>query len=129
MKKIAIPLTSQNQIDDHFGHCDNFGIYTISDENEIVEVKTIQSPQGCGCKSNIAGVLATEGVTIMLAGGIGGGAINVLNNSGIEVVRGCSGNPTEIVKQYVDGKISDSGSSCQQHENHSSEEGGHVCNH
>ena len=34
----------------------------------------------------------------MLAGGIGGGAINVLNNSGIEVIRGCSGDATEVVK-------------------------------
>ncbi|MEI7596187.1 MAG: NifB/NifX family molybdenum-iron cluster-binding protein [Bacteroidota bacterium] len=127
--KIAVPVSSIDKIDDHFGHCEFYAIYTISENNEIADVQTMQSPQGCGCKSNIASVLADEGVTVMLAGGIGGGAINVLNNSGIEVVRGCSGNPTEIVKLYVSGQISDSGSSCQQHENHSSEEGGHVCNH
>jgi predicted Fe-Mo cluster-binding NifX family protein len=62
----------------------------------------------------------------MLAGGIGGGAINVLNNSGIEVIRGCSGNATEVVKLYLSGSVEDSGNSCQQHENHHQD--GHVCN-
>ena len=129
--KIAIPVTSNNQIDDHFGHCEYYGIYTISEKNEIVDVKTIKSAEGCGCKSNIASVLASQGVTVMLAGGIGGGAINVLNNSGITVVRGCSGNPEEVVKQYISGSITDSGESCKQHEEHHGEghENGHVCNH
>ena len=65
----------------------------------------------------------------MLAGGIGGGAINVLNNSGIKVIRGCSGNVADIVKQYIEGKISDSGESCLQHEQHHDKGHDHVCNH
>jgi predicted Fe-Mo cluster-binding NifX family protein len=118
MKKIAIPITKSNQVDDHFGHCEFYGVYTISDKNEIVDVLTIKSEQGCGCKSNIAEVLSDKGVTTMLAGGIGGGAINVLNYWGIKVIRGCSGNAVEIVKQFVEGKISDSGESCINHESH-----------
>jgi predicted Fe-Mo cluster-binding NifX family protein len=124
--KIAVPVTSSNQIDDHFGHCEFYGVYTISEKNEIVDVQTIKSVQGCGCKSNIAGVLTSQGVTIMLAGGIGEGAINVLGSCGIKVIRGCSGNASDIVKLYLDGKINDSGESCAQHEQHKGE-GGHVC--
>ena len=63
----------------------------------------------------------------MLAGGIGGGAINVLNNSGIEVIRGCSGDATEVVKQYLSGLVKDSGSNCHQQEGH--HEHGHSCSH
>ena len=126
--KIAVPVSSIDKIDDHFGHCEFYAIFTISANNEIADVQTMQSPQGCGCKSNIASVLASEGVTVMLAGGIGGGAINVLNNSGIEVVRGCVGNPTEVVKLFLGGQITDSGSSCQQHESHQGD-AGHACNH
>jgi predicted Fe-Mo cluster-binding NifX family protein len=124
--KIAVPVTKENQIDSHFGHCESYNVFTISDKNEISGVKNIESPQGCGCKSDIASVLASDGVTVMLAGGIGGGAINVLNNSGIEVIRGCSGNATEVVKLYLSGSVEDSGNSCQQHENHHQD--GHVCN-
>lgn len=131
--KIAVPVTNENQIDGHFGHCESYGVFTISDQNEISDIKRVESPQGCGCKSNIASVLASDGVTVMLAGGIGGGAINVLNNSGIEVIRGCEGDATEVVKLYMKGLVEDSGSSCHQHEAHHgqghSNEHGHQCSH
>jgi predicted Fe-Mo cluster-binding NifX family protein len=127
MRKIAAPVTSGNQIDDHFGHCEFYNVYSISDTNEIVGIKRINSPQGCGCKSNIASVLAAEGVTVMLAGGIGGGAINVLNNAGIEVVRGCSGDTENVVLQYLSGLVADNGETCHHHEHHHAD--GHVCNH
>jgi len=127
--KIAVPVTKENQIDSHFGHCESYGVFTISDKNEIAEIKSVESPQGCGCKSDIASVLASDGVSVMLAGGIGGGAISVLNNSGIEVIRGCSGDATEVVKLYISGKVEDSGSSCHQHEVHHGDGGSHTCNH
>jgi len=126
--KIAVPVTSNNQVVDHFGHCEFYSIFSISTEGKITEVKTIPSVEGCGCKSNIAGILAADGVTVMLAGGIGGGAINVLYNSGIDVVRGCSGDATEVVKSFVAGSITDSGESCHQHEAHNTGGGGHQCN-
>jgi predicted Fe-Mo cluster-binding NifX family protein len=127
--KIAVPVAANGQIDEHFGHCEFYSIYTISENNEIQNVQTIKSEQGCGCKSNIAYVLAESGVTLMLAGGIGGGAINVLNNAGIEVVRGCTGNAEDIVKQYIAGLVQDSGESCHQHEQHHDHDGDHVCKH
>jgi predicted Fe-Mo cluster-binding NifX family protein len=129
--KIAVPVSKNNLIDDHFGHCEFYNVFTISENNEIVDVQTLKSEQGCGCKSNIASTLSQNGVTIMLAGGIGGGAINVLNNSGIEVIRGCSGNASELVKQFVAGLVVDSGESCKTHEQHHGEghEHEHVCNH
>jgi len=114
-------------IDGHFGHCEYYNIYSISDKNEIINSETIESVSGCGCKSNIASVLAKSGVSIMLAGGIGAGAINVLANSGIEVIRGCSGEAEKVVQQYIGGNISDSGESCAQHEHHHTDS--HSCNH
>ncbi|HNW57964.1 MAG TPA: NifB/NifX family molybdenum-iron cluster-binding protein [Bacteroidales bacterium] len=119
--KIAVPVTRENQIDSHFGHCEGYGIFTISDNKEITDKKNIASPQGCGCKSNIASTLAADGVTVMLAGGIGDGAINVLNYNGIEVIRGCSGDATEVVKLYLSGLVEDSGNSCHSHD--------HECSH
>lgn len=124
--KIAVPVTVDHRIDEHFGHCEYYGIYTISADNQITDTQTLKSEQGCGCKSNIASVLSEQGVTIMLAGGIGAGAINVLNSWGIDVVRGCSGPALEVVKLYTDGKIADSGSTCSHHEGQGH---AHQCNH
>ncbi len=125
--KIAVPVTRDNQIDGHFGHCESYKVFTITESKEISNIKDVESPQGCGCKSDIASIFASDGVSVMLAGGIGGGAINVLNRSGIEVVRGCAGNATEVVQLYLNGLVEDSGSSCSQHESH--HEQGHSCNH
>lgn len=122
--KIAVPVTGNGLIDEHFGHCEFYNVFTVSDNKEIENVQVITSEQGCGCKSNIAGVLAQQGVTFMLAGGIGQGAINVLNNAGVNVIRGCFGNAREVVIQYINGKISDGGQTCGH--NH---QDGHECSH
>ena len=124
MKKIAIP-TIGNMVDNHFGHCEMYTIITADDKNIITNKEIMPSPQGCGCKSNIAAVFQNIGVKTMLAGGIGEGAINVLKNHGIDVIRGCSGEVTSLVEQYLKGTLVDSGVSCLQHEHHSGE--GHIC--
>ena len=69
--KIAIP-TRDSRIDDHFGHCDHYTIYTIEDKT-IVAREELPSPQGCGCKSGIAADLQRLGVTAMfVVGNVGG---------------------------------------------------------
>ena len=127
--KIAVPVTVNNQVDNHFGHCNYYDVYNVSEHSEITDKKRIPSLQGCGCKSNISEILAADGVTVMLAGGIGNGAINVLNNAGISVFRGCEGDSDEVVKLFLLGEILDSGESCHHHENHHAQESGHQCSH
>lgn len=117
MMKIAIP-TRDNVVDNHFGHCEYYTILTIGQDNQILSSETIPSPQGCGCKSNIAGVLENMGVGVMLAGNMGQGALNVLTAHRIKVVRGCSGNVLEVAAAYLDGQITDSGVGCAAHEHH-----------
>ena len=68
-------------VDDHFGHCDHYTIYTIEDKT-ITATQTLPSPQGCGCKSNIASTLHDMGVEVMLAGNMGQGALNKLSAAG-----------------------------------------------
>ena len=68
--KIAIP-TKENMVDNHFGHCEYYTVLTVGQANQILNSETIPSPQGCGCKSNIAGELENMGVSVMLAGNMG----------------------------------------------------------
>jgi predicted Fe-Mo cluster-binding NifX family protein len=118
--KIAVPTTTNNMVDSHFGHCEFFTVFTI-ENNNIVNSEIIKSPEGCGCKSNIVTVLSELGVSVMLAGNMGQGAVNVLNSNGIDVVRGCDGNITEVVNEFINGQINDSGETCHAHEHHDSE--------
>ena len=117
MMKIAIP-TRDNVIDNHFGHCEYYTILTVGQDNQILSSETIPSPQGCGCKSNIASELECMGVSVMLAGNMGQGALNVLTAHHIKVIRGCSGNILNVATDYLNGKIADSGIGCSSHEHH-----------
>jgi predicted Fe-Mo cluster-binding NifX family protein len=122
--KVVIP-TSGNIVDNHFGHCEAYTVFTIDENKKIINSEMTPSPQGCGCKSNIAGELQQKGVSVMLAGNMGGGALNVLTNHGIDVYRGCSGDINQLMDDFLLGKIGDSGEGCHHHE-HGEE---HQCNH
>ena len=115
MTKIAIP-TRDNVVDDHFGHCDHYTVFSVDDQKNLISSERLDSPQGCGCKSNIASVMQEMGITIMLAGNMGMGAFNKLSAHGISVVRGCHGNIEDVLKSYLDGSIADSAESCSHHD-------------
>lgn len=121
MIKLAVPTTGI-VVDDHFGHCDAYTVFTVDTNKKIVKTEILPSPQGCGCKSNIATILKEKGVSAMLAGNMGDGALNVLKNQGIEVYRGCSGDVRQLAENFLQGQIGDSGEACHHHEDH-------VCNH
>ncbi len=121
--KIAVPTTQANIVDAHFGHCESYTLFSINDQKAVTNTEILASPQGCGCKSNIAGVLREKGVSVLLAGNMGMGAVNVITNHGITVIRGCEGDINKVVANYLCGKINDSGETC------SHQDDGHTCNH
>ncbi len=112
--KIAIP-TRDGRIDDHFGHCDHYTIYTVADKT-ILHTETLASPEGCGCKSGIAADLEAMGVEVMLAGNMGEGAKNKLQSHHIRVIRGCKGDVEAVLQGFLSGFILDSGEVCDHHE-------------
>jgi predicted Fe-Mo cluster-binding NifX family protein len=112
--KIALP-SNENKVDNHFGHCDYFTVFTVDENRSITSEEIIESPAGCGCKSNIAGVLSQMGVKVILAGNMGQGAVNVLNKHGIQVLRGCSGDVRTVANKWLEGSLADSGMGCHEH--------------
>ena len=117
--KIALPARG-NLIDGHFGHCEHFKIFTV-EGNDIINVDLLDPPSGCGCKSSVVGDLAQMGVSLMIAGNMGQGAVNKLEAAGIRVIRGVEGDPLSAVEKYLAGNLADSGVGCSAHEH------GHDC--
>ena len=111
--KIALP-TRDGHIDDHFGHCHHYTIYTVENK-EIISVEELPSPEGCGCKSGIAADLQQMGVEVMLAGNMGEGARRKLESHNIKVIRGCKGDVEAVIRGYLLGFIMDSGEGCDHH--------------
>ena len=114
MEKIALP-TRNGAVDDHFGHCECYTIFTLDAARRIAGRQTLPAAEGCGCKSDIAPRLHAMGVDVMLAGNMGDGAKNVLQRNGIAVIRGCHGPVEEVVAAYLAGRIADSGDACAHH--------------
>ncbi len=121
--KIAIP-TKGTLVDDHFGHCEFYTIIEINKDNKIIHEEIYNAPAGCGCKSGIADKLRQKGVTVMLAGNMGQGAVNKILTAGIQVYRGCSGDVRKLTEAFLEEKISDSGETCNHHHEH-----GRQCDH
>jgi predicted Fe-Mo cluster-binding NifX family protein len=114
--KIAVPVSKDNIIEAHIGNCEYYNVFTTTDNKQIKAITRIKSPGGCGCNTDIASVLASDGVSTVLAAGIGGGSTRAFNKSGINVISGCSGDSTKLVNLYLSGLIEDKGSSCHKHQ-------------
>ena len=114
MIKVAVP-SHGDMVDEHFGHCEAFTIFTVDPCKGIVEEVKITPPPACGCKSNLVPTLADMGVTVMIAGGMGAGAVRLLGELGITTFRGASGPTRQAVMQWLGGQLSDSGIVCRAH--------------
>jgi predicted Fe-Mo cluster-binding NifX family protein len=120
--KIAVP-SRDGLVDEHFGHCNEFLTFMV-EGSIVVPEATIASPESCGCKSGIAGELAAAGVTHVVAGNMGEGAVRVLSSHGMTVVRGASGDARAAAQAFAKGEFADSGVGCAGHG-----EPGHACTH
>ncbi|WP_040209940.1 NifB/NifX family molybdenum-iron cluster-binding protein [Clostridium polynesiense] len=114
--KIAV-ASEGKMVAQHFGHCENFNIYTI-DNNEVTEVQSVANP---GHKPGyLPNFLNDLGVKVIISGGIGSGAIDIFNEKGIKVVSGADGEAEAAVMKYLQGELISKGSACNAHMHHDS---------
>ncbi len=114
--KLKIAVASENQqVTEHFGHCVNFNIYD-SVNDTIVKKTSIPNP---GHKPGfLPNFLNDMGVNVIISGGMGGGAVDIFNEKGIEVIVGARGDAEMAAVQYLQGKLQSTGSVCHEHQHH-----------
>ena len=117
--KIAVTYDN-GEVFQHFGRTENFKVYEVED-NQAVSSEIIGS-NGTG-HGALAGLLAEQGIDVLICGGIGGGAQTALEEAGIELVAGAEGNTDEVVEAYLRGELISTGSNCHHHDH----EEGHSC--
>ncbi|MBQ2939194.1 MAG: dinitrogenase iron-molybdenum cofactor biosynthesis protein [Clostridia bacterium] len=120
---MKIAVTYENgQIFQHFGHTEQFKIYTTKDGKVIHSVVIDTNGSGHGA---LAGLLSALGVDALICGGIGGGAQAALANAGIKLYGGVSGSPDAAVEALLDGTLGfDPNVKCDHHDHHGE---GHTC--
>jgi len=82
--KIAIPI-AQGRLSVHFGHCEQFAVISIED-NKIVREEILSPPEHF--PGSYPNFLANQGVKEVIAGGIGGKAVDIFRANGITVHTG-----------------------------------------
>lgn len=96
----------------HFGHCESFHIYEV-ENNLIVKTEVIANP---GHKPGfLPNYLNDKGVNVIISGGMGGGAVDIFNEHGIEVIVGAVGDSQIAAEAYLKGVLKSTGSVCHDH--------------
>jgi predicted Fe-Mo cluster-binding NifX family protein len=119
--KIAVP-TENEEVFQHFGQSRMFTVYET--ENGKVTTKELLDSSRSG-HSALAGLLNLSAVNVVICGGIGGGARDMLKARGIQVVAGIEGRTDDAVKAYLNGELTDAGSTCNHHEHEHGQD--HAC--
>jgi predicted Fe-Mo cluster-binding NifX family protein len=110
--KIAV-ASMGTQVAGHFGHCENFNIFETTG-GKITAESSIPNP---GHRPGfLPNFLGDRGVEVIIAGGMGGGAVEIFNERNIEVIVGAAGPAKAAVESYLKGKLKSTGSICNEHQ-------------
>lgn len=118
--RIAVAYDNGN-VFQHFGRTEFFKVYEVED-SKVVSSEVIAS-NGVG-HGALAGLLSGQSVDVLICGGIGGGAQAALQEAGVELCAGASGDTDKVVEAYLRGELVSTGANCDHHH-----EEGHSCGH
>jgi predicted Fe-Mo cluster-binding NifX family protein len=117
--RFAIPL-AEGILTMHFGHAKEFAIIDVEDaETKKIKHSTIATPP-----PHAPGVLPKwlkeQGVDVIIAGGMGASAIELLGENGIKVITGAPTlAPETLVQHYLDDTLLTTFNACNhKHGNH-----------
>ena len=109
--KICIP-TSDGKLCGHFGHCDSFTFAEINPETkEILTIEEKIPEEGISCQS--ASWISEQGVSKVLAGGMGNRPLMKFDQNGVEVIAGCPELPVkEVIEKYLSDTLETGENAC-----------------
>ncbi len=109
--RIAIPLAG-GHLSQHFGHCEQFAFFDVDAASCKVAAR-----HEAAAPDHQPGLLPRwlkdQGVTVVIAGGIGERAQALFTAVSIEVIAGVAGgDPESLVEQYLAGSLASRPTSC-----------------
>ena len=122
--RIAVTY-KDGQVFQHFGRSEFFKIYDVQNEQIIstVIIPTLGSGHGA-----LGAFLSQAKVDVLICGGIGAGARNVLTNAKIALYPGVSGDADEVCKAFIAGNLNyQPGYECHDHDHDGHDCGSHDC--
>jgi ATP-binding protein involved in chromosome partitioning len=109
--RFAVPVTD-GMLATHFGHCEHFAFIDVDEATKaILSKEFVSSP---GHQPGLLPVwLAEEGVSAVIASGMGSRAQALFRENRIQVIIGAMGDdPEQIVKDYIKGTLATGDNIC-----------------
>lgn len=115
MKKVAFPTSDRVHVDQHFGHTNEFCIYTL-ENNEVKEVFFVTPPPH---KPSVLPLfLRDAGVDVIITGGMGQRAVDLFKQHEIDVILGAQGTIQDNLEDYFGGDLVSTVSPCEHNHDH-----------
>ena len=107
--RVAISADDSNGLDSvvspHFGRCPYYVLVDL-DGREVSQVSAVENPHyGHHQPGQVPGFIDSQGVDVMLAGGMGRRAIGLFQEYGIQAVTGAAGSVRHALEQYLGGTL------------------------
>jgi predicted Fe-Mo cluster-binding NifX family protein len=116
----ADELGLEGQVSAHFGHSPAVVVVVVAD-GKIVESTVVVTPAaGSVHQCGMPTFIARQNADVVVAGGMGPGAIQALAGAGIVVATGATGRVRDAVAKYLQGDLGGSATCGSGH-------GGHGC--
>jgi len=116
--KVGVPSMGDKGLDEsvgeHFGRVPTYTIVDL-DTNEVTVVPNISHHMGG--QGQPPEILQSEGIQVMLCRGLGGRAITLFQDFGIDVYIGATGTVRDAIDAFKLGRLqkAEIGSACEQH--------------
>lgn len=108
--KYAVPV-SGGAMSPHFGHCEQFAFFDVDEQKKIIRKEFVNSPEHQ--PGLLPAWLAEKGASVIIAGGMGPRAIELFQQSGIDVVLGAvETDPEKAVLSHLNGSLTTAENIC-----------------
>ncbi len=112
--KIAI-ASLNGAVCPHFGYCEEFALFEI-ENGQIHRREQLSNP---GHRPGFLPVfLKDHGVDVIIAGGMGAGAVELFQQNNIQIMVGIAGSNDTVIQKWLTGDLKSSGSVCHEHQHH-----------
>lgn len=110
--KVAFPTNDRVSVEEHFGHAKEFAFAVVKD-NKVESTEYVVPP--AHAPGVIPEFVKNQGATAIITGGMGGMAVKIFKDNGIDVILGAKGSIEESLKFYMEGNLESTGSVCDHH--------------
>lgn len=124
--RIAVTYDKENNsIWQHFGRTESFKLFDVED-GKILSSEVIDST--CGGHGALPGFIKEQGADVIICGGLGAGLVAMIDELGMELVPGVTGDADEAVKAYLLGELEANQAAVHDGCHHGHDHGeGHSC--